>query len=65
MLATSASFANNDETIKTVRPDGVVIEQVVVKNNNDTLYCSVTWPDGTKYECWLCKCNDLPRPTLL
>ena len=60
------SFASMaSETIKetkSVRPDGITVEKNTENIEVEALHCKVTWPNGTTYECWLCKCSDLPQP---
>jgi hypothetical protein len=60
----SFAIANNEEVENTTtsRPDGVVVEVVTEVEADEALYCKVTWPNGTSYECWFCKCSDLPQP---
>lgn len=58
-----ASMANEKNTEnKSVRPDGIQIETNSENDEVEALHCKVTWPNGTSYECWLCKCADLPLP---
>lgn len=59
-----ASMANETiKEVKSVRPDGITVEKNTEDKEVEALHCKVTWPNGTSYECWLCKCSDLPKPT--
>jgi hypothetical protein len=67
MLISTVVLANEKTTeIKSeTRPDGVVLEEIQNSKQDEALHCKVTWPNGTKYECWFCSCADLPKPAVL
>jgi hypothetical protein len=58
VLANEKTSENKSET----RPDGVVLEKIQNSKEDEALYCKVTHPNGTTYECYFCKCADLPKP---